>query len=559
MCFGRAGFLSPLPANPQRIGTTSRSPSILAAGDHRIIVVVDDLDRLIPSEMRAVFSMVKSLGDLPHVLYVLSFDETVVHKALKDSSEKIDPDFLEKIVQVSLKLPPPWRHELRGLFFKRLDAVIGEATPVDAERWRRVYLGAIDPYLETPRDVTRLINTLQVIWPNVAGDVDLTDLVAITALQLFEPDVYALIRDEIEVITRAEYRFEDDAAFAKRMEPNFAKKPEDAKEAMAMLFPRLAKVWKTFGEDGTYYITQKEQRRICTAEYHRNYFVFGRDPRRLSRGQVEQIVLSDNPAPVLSAMLKRLGEDPSAGSPSRIAISLEQLGDAVYAKPILTPALTKAILDHSDDLIRREDIVWEFFVTKNDRRLRTLIELGLNKLDKPQRSALLNVLVDHPSGLQLRSAIVEGDAIGHGYFRGAKKHESELYFSSDEIESAALKISDQIALACADGTIWKAPTPIRLIFAWSRMASHEVVKAWFKTVLENEEWVLKLGADLPEISYQSGGRSGSRVLSTFNRSRFEPIFDIDALVSRLERMAVANADASRILQQLQQAERAEQE
>jgi predicted KAP-like P-loop ATPase len=36
----------------------------------RIVVIVDDLDRLLPSEMRAMFSVVKSLGDLPNILYV---------------------------------------------------------------------------------------------------------------------------------------------------------------------------------------------------------------------------------------------------------------------------------------------------------------------------------------------------------------------------------------------------------------------------------------------------------------------------------------------------------
>jgi predicted KAP-like P-loop ATPase len=57
--------------------------------------------------MRAMFSLVKSLGDLPNIFYVLSFDEWAVSQALKSGPEPIDSEFLEKIVQVPLKLPPP--------------------------------------------------------------------------------------------------------------------------------------------------------------------------------------------------------------------------------------------------------------------------------------------------------------------------------------------------------------------------------------------------------------------------------------------------------------------
>src|SRR5690606_1712417 len=96
---------------------------------------------------------VKSLGDLPNVLYLLSFDADVVHLGLKQNAEKMDPAFLEKIVQVSLKLPPPWREELRQLFFTRVNAIIGEAIPANQQRWELALRNVIDPYLETPRDV----------------------------------------------------------------------------------------------------------------------------------------------------------------------------------------------------------------------------------------------------------------------------------------------------------------------------------------------------------------------------------------------------------------------
>ena len=102
------------------------------------------------------------------------------------------------------------------------------------------------------------------MWPNVAGDVDIADLIAITTLQLFDPDVYALIQSEIEILTNAIYRYENKEQFAERMTPRMARKPEVAKEAMALIFPYLAKEWKTFMADSTSYIVRREHRRIST-------------------------------------------------------------------------------------------------------------------------------------------------------------------------------------------------------------------------------------------------------------------------------------------------------
>jgi predicted KAP-like P-loop ATPase len=48
----------------------------------RIVVFVDDIDRLTPDEARDFFRAVKALADFPEVVYVLFFDREEVSKAL---------------------------------------------------------------------------------------------------------------------------------------------------------------------------------------------------------------------------------------------------------------------------------------------------------------------------------------------------------------------------------------------------------------------------------------------------------------------------------------------
>jgi predicted KAP-like P-loop ATPase len=73
--------------------------SLRRRAGQKVVVIIDDLDRLTPSEALEMVSLVKSLGDLPNVLYILSYSEghlaALIHSALGVDGHS----FLEKIVQ----------------------------------------------------------------------------------------------------------------------------------------------------------------------------------------------------------------------------------------------------------------------------------------------------------------------------------------------------------------------------------------------------------------------------------------------------------------------------
>ncbi|CAJ0869589.1 hypothetical protein AMST5_02151 [freshwater sediment metagenome] len=526
----------------------------LREANQRIIVVIDDIDRLLPGEMRAIFSLLKSLGDLPNIFYVIAFDDSVVRKALK--KKKIDTDFLEKIVQVSLKLPPPWRAELRTLLFSRLDAVIGDESPADQQRWQTMFNTAIDPFLKTPRDVFRLSNTLQVIWPNVVGDVDFTDLVALTTLQLFEPDVYGRLRDEIELLTDAEAasNYMDDKEIGKRYAPEKAANPAAAAEALARLFPKLARAWNKFISSDNY-LKMREQRRICTAEYCRNYFLFGRDARRLSRVEIELLIKAEKPATLLQETIDRLAaKEGPATKP--VATFLEQLAEAVSSKPVLSEGFLNALLDLSDELIRRQDIETRLFIYDNGSRLTDILNAGFEPHKHTERMKLLNVLLTHPTALTLPSDFVDRLVHQRGMY-GGELHISEEanLFSDVELAQAVNAISLRFRKAADDGTLWDTPVPMRLIWRWQRWNADEV-QDWFVAKQGDPELALRLGAALPTVSVTSTSK-GQHVYKKFDRGWIEKFISVDTLFEQLKAMAEAAGPHSKeaeILRELEEAE-----
>ena len=161
-----------------------------------MIVLVDDIDRLLPAEMVDVFRLVRSVGDFPNVYYVLAFDHEVVTKALTSECGTDGARYLEKIIQVPFDLPRPDLATLHGLFTRRLDELLSdvEAPLFDMRYWSDVFTNGIAPFLGTPRDVVRLLNPLAVLYPCVRGEVNVVDFVAIEALRVFVPEAYKIVR-----------------------------------------------------------------------------------------------------------------------------------------------------------------------------------------------------------------------------------------------------------------------------------------------------------------------------------------------------------------------------
>ncbi len=477
--------------------------------------------------------LAKSLGDLPNVFYLLSFDREAVTRALKEGQEPVGPDFLEKIIQVQLKLPPPWEPEIRQLFAVRVDAIIGDVVPQDQRRWMSAFQQAVAPYFRTPRDVARFSNTLQVIWPNVVGDVDFTDLILMTTLQHFEPAVYQMVFENIGQLGGESVTFEDDKAFAARfVPPETSANRLAARKALAHLFPKLAKGWNEYVWDGTTYLEKREQRRICTREYYRNYFLFGRDPDQTSRAEIEEMLACANPSLRLQEMIQRLSSKKSRRGTSRVASLLDQILETVYSKPLLSESSVKAILDSSDALVAREEIVWEFFVLDNLERLESILTYGLTPLAMNIRAEVVKLISAYPRGLPLCARVISHLSRQHGLHGAQAKHESEWLVSKEVVEEAEGALLNRIRKAASDGSLLAAPSPMFIIWFWKDLGNTEEIKSWTSQVMKTDAGVLRLASVLPLTSYQSGG-DGSKTVRSFKAENYKTFLDVDELKVRL--------------------------
>lgn len=72
----------------------------------RIVVLIDDIDRLDAREVREVMRLVKLAADLPGVVHVLSYHRSRVQAALDEDGRQDGRAYLEKIMQATMPSRP---------------------------------------------------------------------------------------------------------------------------------------------------------------------------------------------------------------------------------------------------------------------------------------------------------------------------------------------------------------------------------------------------------------------------------------------------------------------
>lgn len=168
----------------------------LIKADKKIIIVIDDIDRLTNSQIRDVFQLVKQVADFPNVIYVLAMDREIVRIALTEMHNIDGNEYLEKIIQVPFELPELRKSKLHNIFFTKLDQIINDLSNEvvwDQNYWKNVFSNCVEPYINTLRDVNRLINTFQFRYGMLYQETSFEDMVGITTLEVLESELYKWI------------------------------------------------------------------------------------------------------------------------------------------------------------------------------------------------------------------------------------------------------------------------------------------------------------------------------------------------------------------------------
>lgn len=270
----------------------NRVDLLLQESGLRIVIFVDDIDRLDKTEIFSIFRIVKLTAEFANTTYILSFDENMVSEAIGDrfSSGNIEAgkSFLEKIIQVPITIPKAQPEALKNLCFSFIEENIKSSninlTEEEIKRFVFQFTTNILSEINTPRQVVRFCNSISFSLPLLINEVNTIDLLLIEAIKIFFPLHYNLIKNEPEFFIGDYNGFIYGSENEKKDE--LRKKLEDLSQnkntiekskirtLLTNLFPTLNSVYSNFSytsEDKSEWFVKK---RICSDQYFKRYFSY---------------------------------------------------------------------------------------------------------------------------------------------------------------------------------------------------------------------------------------------------------------------------------------------
>ena len=284
----------------------NRLEKLLAEADKRLVIVVDDIDRLDRKEIQAVFKLVKLSASFDRTVYVLAFDDELVAGALAEQYGSGSPEagrqFLEKIIQVPLRLPPADDIALRRLCLEVVDTALRLAdialSESQVQEFVRPFVDGLVLRMTTPRQAKRYGNALTFALPIMRGEVNPVDQMLIEGLGIFYPALYACVRDNPAVFLGTQSfgtpsQAETDERRSTVEQGLRGLTPIEAKAAkrfVATLFPRAKGLFGNVHYGSDWDGTWEREQRVCASHYFPRYFRYAVPPNDIPDLQLDALL-----------------------------------------------------------------------------------------------------------------------------------------------------------------------------------------------------------------------------------------------------------------------------
>ena len=244
--------------------------------DKKLLIVIDDIDRLCDEEIREIFQLVKSIADFKNTIYILSYDREIVTKALDKTQQDKGEEYLEKIVQVPLVLPYISKSDLDKIFINRLNITINiPDEEYDNSYFSEIYYNGLAENFESLRDIERYMNVFSLGINLAREELNINDYIAITLIKVFETDLYEYIKNNKEYFSGTkfdEFLNKNKKEILTELEGIYEKlkklEKRKAKRLIEIIFPKLGELNYAEG----FVDIWGKARRIATPVYFESYF-----------------------------------------------------------------------------------------------------------------------------------------------------------------------------------------------------------------------------------------------------------------------------------------------
>lgn len=527
--------------SPERLRKSTAEA--LAALDRPVLVILDDLDRLQPDELLLTFKLVRLIGRLPNLYYLLAYDEETLSEVLQHTQLiGADPgrarQYLEKMVQVRLDIPPLLEDQRIGLVDQGIDDICArhgiQLGPVDQERLGAAWSDCLVLYLDQPRAVKRLFTQIDAFWLEVDGEVDFVDFLLMTFLRTFERDVYDLVVDSrVELLGSTLSASRGTETNAERWnrwkrlisEQGRPRHPDGIAALLAVLFLYLRGAQMNSSYSSEFREDVRRRRGVDSEEFFDRYIQAGVPagdlPDKLVAAAAAEL-RNDEAGPALEQFRAWLDKD--------AAKAVQKLSRADEQEPL--PADSALALLGRNYLASAQQRSG-FFALSADRQV---LSTALRILDREGAANIGTLAARGPSELALaadllRKAKRNASTARHGWLADATL-----------VVSAALEAHLRSA---STRKLHEASDIARYAYAFWDLRGRESAHTLLWELLESPEWTLEdLLATLVPVGRTSNGRRTWQTLGDLEAGKVDELLGLERVLAALPETGTEDADES---------------
>lgn len=158
----------------------------------KVLVVIDDFDRLSKDEILEVLKLIDSNAAFPNIFFLTAYDKKQVNKYFGDKGNTEDTCFVDKFFNLEFAIPlRPYTYISRfieGELNKKFPA--NDNQEIQFNGIVTSFQNLFRQYVPTLRDAKRYINQFALDYREVEGDVDLREFILVQLIKYRFPEEY---------------------------------------------------------------------------------------------------------------------------------------------------------------------------------------------------------------------------------------------------------------------------------------------------------------------------------------------------------------------------------
>jgi len=478
---------------------------ILESHKFRIVIFLDDIDRLNKEELYLIFRLLKLIASFKNLTYIVALDDEMVAKAIyKKYGDDITDgkNYLEKIINIPLTLPKIEPFDIKEELTKGLKLIFSQ-NKIDITE---ISTGAVHNYnsgtnrffteidgaeklIETPRVLYRLLNSFSINITALVQEVNYADLFWLEFLKLRYFKVYNYVKNNPgEFIRHGTFdaMFSDPEKLINEELFEFFESDTDLKknsgkiqQILERLFPLPKRKLETINAfltelDESYNVKEDNglsevERRINHSEFFKIYFNF-HTKGRVSNLEIEELLrlIYSQGSQVYNEFKTFISKNHKGKFRYEIINRLKQLEDKEKRQ-----LLIEFLLRHIDDLTDDEKDKDIFNKTVRNQ----LIEDVFKNLSVLESGVIDNVLEQFSPKLSIADILFARKGLYNDKFENTEK---QKYIDTELIDKVKIEFKTKPFFDTYDNHI------VRSIFSIWNNLNHDEFEKYVKSHLNKD-------------------------------------------------------------------------